>query len=241
MPHDSPANLQMQHLYTFRDVYESGGYAAAANESRLSVPTIWQHIRAVERAYQVKLFEKRGRRVTPTVAADQLHAALDEILVHYESTFEMLHSDGDQANQVTLVAGNRMMMEDLAVPFAAFQKQSSNQLMIRQGNNKRAEELLLAGEADMALSLAPSPDKMSGRIHYEPAYRVDFLAVAPKRHEFAKSPSSSLRELVKHSLIVTAPGTHGRDALEQALHRDCLLYTSPSPRDQRGSRMPSSA
>ena len=24
-------------------------------------------------------------------------------------------------------------------------------------------------------------------------------------------------------------------------NRDCLLYTSPSPRDQRGSRMPSSA
>ena len=24
-------------------------------------------------------------------------------------------------------------------------------------------------------------------------------------------------------------------------HRSCLLYTSPSPRDQRGSRMPSSA
>ena len=32
--------------------------------------------------------------------------------------------------------------------------------------------------------------------------------------------------------------------LERALRRrpqDCLLYTSPSPRDQRGSRMPSSA
>ena len=25
------------------------------------------------------------------------------------------------------------------------------------------------------------------------------------------------------------------------LYKDCLLYTSPSPRDQRGSRMPSSA
>ena len=25
------------------------------------------------------------------------------------------------------------------------------------------------------------------------------------------------------------------------VNRDCLLYTSPSPRDQRGSRMPSSA
>ena len=29
--------------------------------------------------------------------------------------------------------------------------------------------------------------------------------------------------------------------LEQALDESCLLYTSPSPRDQRGSRMPSSA
>ena len=26
-----------------------------------------------------------------------------------------------------------------------------------------------------------------------------------------------------------------------AVNEDCLLYTSPSPRDQRGSRMPSSA
>ena len=29
--------------------------------------------------------------------------------------------------------------------------------------------------------------------------------------------------------------------IEQAEHAACLLYTSPSPRDQRGSRMPSSA
>ena len=29
------------------------------------------------------------------------------------------------------------------------------------------------------------------------------------------------------------------DAMER--YTDCLLYTSPSPRDQRGSRMPSSA
>ena len=30
-------------------------------------------------------------------------------------------------------------------------------------------------------------------------------------------------------------------ACERALEHNCLLYTSPSPRDQRGSRMPSSA
>ena len=29
--------------------------------------------------------------------------------------------------------------------------------------------------------------------------------------------------------------------MEEVKNCDCLLYTSPSPRDQRGSRMPSSA
>ena len=31
------------------------------------------------------------------------------------------------------------------------------------------------------------------------------------------------------------------EKIKEALDRGCLLYTSPSPRDQRGSRMPSSA
>ena len=30
-------------------------------------------------------------------------------------------------------------------------------------------------------------------------------------------------------------------AQRRAINKTCLLYTSPSPRDQRGSRMPSSA
>ena len=34
---------------------------------------------------------------------------------------------------------------------------------------------------------------------------------------------------------------NGDSLLEMAIDEPCLLYTSPSPRDQRGSRMPSSA
>ena len=45
--------------------------------------------------------------------------------------------------------------------------------------------------------------------------------------------------------IIDALEAEGRPVrvheLQRALRRACLLYTSPSPRDQRGSRMPSSA
>ena len=45
----------------------------------------------------------------------------------------------------------------------------------------------------------------------------------------------------EHIFLVTGGGAmHLNDAV--AAHgKICLLYTSPSPRDQRGSRMPSSA
>ena len=36
-------------------------------------------------------------------------------------------------------------------------------------------------------------------------------------------------------------GGHGTWGLASRIPDTCLLYTSPSPRDQRGSRMPSSA
>ena len=43
------------------------------------------------------------------------------------------------------------------------------------------------------------------------------------------------------SLMGLYQGQGKTDLATQVAHRICLLYTSPSPRDQRGSRMPSSA
>ena len=47
---------------------------------------------------------------------------------------------------------------------------------------------------------------------------------------------------VSHTLAyLRIPHVHWRAILDSSLSSHCLLYTSPSPRDQRGSRMPSSA
>jgi len=229
-------DLSVQQLHTFRNVVEQGGYAAAARRSGLSVPTAWQHIQALERLYGVQLFEKVGRRVYPTAAARQLYDTLAEILVGLESTFEIIQDGGNlTTDAITLVTGVRMMMEDLALPLRRFRKQFPNsQLQIRHGNNRRAEEMILSGEADLALTLEAGYQQESRQIHYEPAYSVDFLAVAAKGHPFSSTTKTSLRELVKHDLIVTAPGTHGRDALDQALHRERLQANIAVETDNSG-------
>ena len=70
---------------------------------------------------------------------------------------------------------------------------------------------------------------------------VDGKALGTKIQEEVSERISSLKErgVAPHLAVVIAgddPASH-----VYVRNKDCLLYTSPSPRDKRQSRMPSSA
>ena len=79
-------------------------------------------------------------------------------------------------------------------------------------------------------------------------HRCDFEPPA-EDHADQKVEWSKATKKYSGWIVPIATGFHGltepENALNQrdseTLHRFCLLYTSPSPRDQRGPRMPSSA
>ena len=64
----------------------------------------------------------------------------------------------------------------------------------------------------------------------------------------ARSPGITYQQLldtdthdVPAVLRIESPQYLGSEDISRDRYITCLLYTSPSPRDQRGSRMPSSA
>ena len=67
------------------------------------------------------------------------------------------------------------------------------------------------------------------------------LQCAQWAEKSGESPATVVAALLHDLGHLLAPG--GDTAEQDDLHQymACLLYTSPSPRDQRGSRMPSSA
>jgi DNA-binding transcriptional LysR family regulator len=227
------SELNIQQLQTFQQVMAQGGYAAAARRLELSVPTVWQQMQALERIYNTELFEKHGRTIRPTAAAQRLYYDIASVLAGLDSTFEKVEPDHAK-RPIRLVAGVRMLLEDLAVPLQRFRRQYGNRLSILHGNNRVAEELLLADQADLALTLEPGYEMQSPMLHYEPAYIVDFLAICSKQHPFAKTPRCTLAALADQELIVTARGTHGRDALDQAFHREHLVANIAIETDNSG-------
>ena len=94
----------------------------------------------------------------------------------------------------------------------------------------------------------PSADDEIGRLARTMNAMLDRLEAASDRqrrfvadasHEL-RSPVAALRTELEVARITGRPDDL-RSAVDGALEEDCLLYTSPSPRDISGSRMPSSA
>ena len=68
---------------------------------------------------------------------------------------------------------------------------------------------------------------------------VEILEVAGNKVKVGVDAPMEVRIL--RDELLQEDEVRGEDEFRIKLPQSCLLYTSPSPRDQRGSRMPSSA
>ena len=64
------------------------------------------------------------------------------------------------------------------------------------------------------------------------------ITIMERYDYFAAVKEDVLNYINENNIVVTS---ENRDEVEQDLNDTCLLYTSPSPRDPKTSRMPSSA
>lgn len=218
-------NLSIQQLHTFCLMHERQSYAATARQLGLAVPTVWEQVKALERICGVALFERSGRGMAPTAAADRLLEIVEPLVVRLDSTLERLGSpELEVPASLAIAGGSRMLIEDFGEAFARFRTSyPDTRLRLLSADNEMAQDLVHAGTADVAFLLEPSPDQKRPGLVYQPSYEIDYLAVFPPRHRLAKGRNPSLRDLVAEPLIVGHAGTVVRQRLEQALHRHGLL------------------
>ena len=102
---------------------------------------------------------------------------------------------------------------------------STEKLQWAQRHHESGTQRLLE---DICSQFGMSPDKLGDTVSYYAGERETAAAVAHNQTDIALTSEAVAREYGLQFVTID------RVAI-------CLLYTSPSPRDQRGSRMPSSA
>jgi LysR family transcriptional regulator, low CO2-responsive transcriptional regulator len=204
----TPSQLRAFHL-----VAEAGSFSAAGRASAISQPNLSGQVTALERAYGVRLFERRGRSVTPTETGRQLHGITTRLFALRDEAQALLA--GEQA----LTRGHLRIAADSAhhvMPIMAALKARAGGLTFALSidNSAVVLERLLRHEADVAVMAKSVSDPLLHALRL----RTDRLVLfAPVRHPFAKRSRVPLVALAGQDLVLRERGSITREVLEEAM------------------------
>ncbi|MFO1084585.1 MAG: LysR substrate-binding domain-containing protein [Reyranellaceae bacterium] len=204
----TPTQLRAFHL-----VAESGSFSAAARASGLSQPNLSGQVTALEKAYGVRLFDRRGRTIVPTETGRQLHGLTTRLMALQEEARALLA--GEQA----LMRGHLRIAADSAhhvVPIMASLRRRAKHLTFALSIDNSAVVLdrLLRHEADVAVMAKSVSDPRLVAVRLR---RDRLVLFAPSGHVFAKRGRIALAALSGQELVLRERGSITREVLEQAM------------------------
>jgi aminoethylphosphonate catabolism LysR family transcriptional regulator len=203
----TPSQLRAFHL-----VAESGSFSAAARQSGVSQPNLSGQVTALEKAYGVRLFDRRGRSVLPTETGRQLHGVTTRLFAVQDEAQALL--EGEQ----TLTRGHLRIAADSAhhvVPIvAALKKRASLTFALAIDNSAIVLERLLRHEADVAVMAKSVSDP---RLHALRLRSDRLILFVPARHALANRRRVPLAALGEQELVLRERGSITREVLEQAM------------------------
>ena len=200
-------------LHAFHLVAEAGSFSAAGRASGISQPNLSGQVAALERAYGVRLFERRGRSVTLTETGRQLQGITTRLFALRDEAQALLA--GEQA----ATRGHLRIAADSAhhvVPIMAALKKRADGLTFSLSIDNSAVVLqrLLRHEADVAVMAKSVSDP---RLHAL-RLRTDRLVLfVPGDHPFAKRGRMPLVALAAQDLVLRERGSITREVLEEAM------------------------
>jgi aminoethylphosphonate catabolism LysR family transcriptional regulator len=204
----TPSQLRAFHL-----VVESGSFSAAARASGLSQPNLSGQVTALERAYGLRLFDRRGRSVVPTETGRQLHGITARLFAVQDEAQALL------AGEQTLTRGHLRIAADSAhhvVPLMAALRQRAGSLTFALSidNSAIVLERLLRHEADVAVMAKSVSDP---RLHALRLRNDRLVLFVPASHALARRERVPLSVLAGQELVLRERGSITREVLEQAM------------------------
>lgn len=205
--------MNLNQLRAFRTVAAHGSFTAAAKHLGLTQPALTAQVRALEKAHDVVLFERRPRGVELTSTGRALVVTADELFaVEAKAEAVLSKTPGVPSGVLKVAADNPHRLMPLLVRYR--RRHPLVRLDVVIGNAREVTERLREYRSDVALvSVATNDTNLMVRtIESSP-----LMLVTPKRHEWAKRRSIALSSLDGVDLIRREPGSFTQSALDRAM------------------------
>src|SRR5579859_7474450 len=195
--------MNFQQLRYVRETVRQGlNLTDAAKKLFTSQPGVSKQIRELENELGVEIFVRRGKRLVELTEPGRMAVhIIDEVLQHAENLRQIAREFQDKtAGTLTIATTHTQARYALPEVVRRFKRRYPKvHLTLKQGNPRQLAELVLAGEADVAI--ATEALGHFSKLLALPGYRWHHCVVVPAKHPLAKSERLTLEDLAKHPLI----------------------------------------
>jgi DNA-binding transcriptional LysR family regulator len=210
--------MNLHQLKVFYEVAKSGSFTSAAQTLLLTQPAVTWQMKSLEGLYEVKLFERMGKKIALTEEGKVLFDFADRIL-NLTRQAEAALADLKGLSRGFLKVDSTFTFGDFYLPdlLSAFHKKYPHiAVQVTTGNSSQIIENTLLHKNDIAFA-ARDP-------HHEKLEACEFtsdrlVAIVSPAHSFARRKSISLKEIEGQPLILRERGSSPRRMLDEILEQ----------------------
>jgi len=213
--------MKLQQLRYACEVARRGlNVSAAADALHTSQPGISKQIKSLEDELGVEIFVRHGKRIAAVTEPGKAVLAIAERILSEAANLKRAGEEFANEKLGTLTVATTHTQARYALPkaVAAFKKRYPKvRLVLHQGNPTQICEMVLAGEADLAIateSIAEYPDLVS-----LPCYQWNRCVVVPPEHPLLKARPLTLEAIAQFPVVTYDFAFAGRSQINRAFEK----------------------
>jgi LysR family transcriptional regulator, nitrogen assimilation regulatory protein len=205
--------LHLRRIEAFLAVMELRNISRAAAQISVAQSVVSRHLGALEAQLGCRLFERTGRGVIPTPAADRLAPPLQAAIAQMQRATQQAVDLGNQPSGVVRVGLVPVAVHALVGPLHVRVSRALPQVQLRfvEGFSAPLEAQITAGQLDLAVINRLSAVR---RRTEERLYSLDTHVIGPAG-SFSDGQTLTFRQLAEIPLVLTARPSGVRAVLDQ--------------------------
>ncbi len=215
----------IERLRVFHAVARLESFTKAADFLHLTQSGVSQHVKAMEREFDVQFFERMGKTVALTEAGEILYEAAREVIGSVASAEQQIQElAGLARGRLRVGASFPVGLYVLPRVLAAYRKQyPAIEVTLAIATTASIEAKVLDNKVDFGL--------VSADVHHPKLLSFAFMSdelvvIIPPGHQWANRRNIKAQELADETFIVAAPGAGARAVVEERLKAKGIALTN---------------
>jgi DNA-binding transcriptional LysR family regulator len=217
--------VQLSQLRTFCLAAAEGNFTATARSLGLSVPTVWQQVRALEEQMETTLLRRQGRALELTQEGRLLLELIQPHVSGLDSLLPLFKKRCTELGAPLNIASTHYLISyHLPRPVREFTRLLPPvRLKLIAGLWSEATRHVERGEADLGVTSYDRELPRRPSLDYDHLFDMRFTLIVAPDHPLAGQKRLRLGDLVKYPIILGPRESCGRKTLERLLLGEDLL------------------